>query len=733
MAYLDPQEKIWRGESGQSYAIEYIHAQRKIDSLTPFEGVDGFSAEAGLYPGTLFRFPLRNTASNLSENLYTVQKLQELLVAIREEAKFLLLFVRSVQEIEVYEIPQNGQPMLSFRVVIQEKDIMGCKRKNFMDKLKTASAHETPPPWSIELVTDFHVEVTDHSCNTTAVSHWLVVNQVGSQNQCTLDTAAKQHVFPWVGTALELNDGSSTFTSPGGRIFCFLPLPIEASSSLPVDVNGTFGLNDDRRTLKWPDTERKNDPAADWNKMLVTEVLPSCYARLLMEAKTHLCPEQFYKAWPEVDNVKNTTWEGLLLPLFKLLFNEAVVWASREGTFGGQWTGLTHGTFIPQGNTVSTVVHKVLSDCNIKLVEVPDRVWDALKHSEYFFQLTLLSPSIARSVLRSHPSSYQDFDAASRFDLLSYCLSDENYSDLDGLTLLPLADGSFVDFKVLGIAEARYICSDKYPRDLLPNIDNLLVNLPENPEIQTSLRRVALSQKTQLENLSVELVAQLLPKCFPSESSSFNAEWLERFWTWVSAHSLKHFTGKMVLPLTSESDEPSFQVTCLTEKSSVVYISEDCSSELLSALTKLQVRYIRSDEFPYLRHQNLFSYLNRYDTGGLLTAIKNACHLVSQLQNVMLTHTEACSLQLFLSTGSKHITAVHESVLHNLPIFTVLNQSKLYSIAEAKHISWQGKAVLEPVSFDISPNHLPLNLVVFSQSQNQRPLLDGIDTPNHAD
>ena len=33
---------------------------------------------AGIYPGTLFRFPLRNTASDLSENLYTIQKLQEL-------------------------------------------------------------------------------------------------------------------------------------------------------------------------------------------------------------------------------------------------------------------------------------------------------------------------------------------------------------------------------------------------------------------------------------------------------------------------------------------------------------------------------------------------------------------------------------------------------------------------------------------------------------------------------
>ena len=140
LAYLEPQEKIWRGESGQSYPIQEIHARNKLDSLMPFESVAGFSAQAGIYPGTLFRFPLRNTASDLSENLYTIRKLQDLLIAIREEAKFLLLFLRSIQEIEVHEISQYGQQMPSFQVAIQEKDVIGHKRKNFIDNLKLASA-----------------------------------------------------------------------------------------------------------------------------------------------------------------------------------------------------------------------------------------------------------------------------------------------------------------------------------------------------------------------------------------------------------------------------------------------------------------------------------------------------------------------------------------------------------------------------------------------------------------
>ena len=107
LAYMEPQEKVWRGESGQSYLIQDIHSQSKLDSLAPFEGVASFSSQVRTYHGTLFRFPLREAPSDLSENCYTVQKLHDLLVALREEAKFLLLFLRSIQNKFVSFCPLN--------------------------------------------------------------------------------------------------------------------------------------------------------------------------------------------------------------------------------------------------------------------------------------------------------------------------------------------------------------------------------------------------------------------------------------------------------------------------------------------------------------------------------------------------------------------------------------------------------------------------------------------------
>ena len=135
--------------------------------------------------------------------------------------------------------------------------------------------HSTFILFVITLATEFHVNVTDEE-----TSHWLVVTQVGSEKQSILTAAAKQHVLPWVGTALELES-----SSPEGRVFCFLPMPADVSCPLPVNVNGTFALNSNRRTLKWPGVERRNDLEAEWNQILVSELLPSCYDYLISKVQ----------------------------------------------------------------------------------------------------------------------------------------------------------------------------------------------------------------------------------------------------------------------------------------------------------------------------------------------------------------------------------------------------------------------------------------------------------------
>ena len=684
------------------------------------------------YQKTLFRFPLRSATSALSENIYNTQKLQKLTDALREEAKSLLLFLRSVDKIEVYNISQGGFHTLSFRVQIasENQGEVGQKRTTFLAQLRRA--HESQPygiTGMISFTTKFEIEVTDNNChnNQSGSSVWLVTNCIGSRESTVIAAAIKQHVFPWVGTSLELPKTQEAPIPPGGRIYCFLPLPIEASSNLPVNVNGTFSLNDERRTLKWPGRERMNDPMAEWNKLLATELLPPCYAMLLDEAMKYLQPDQFYNAWPDVRSVRGSEWEGVVRPLLNIIFSKECFWSSTIK----QWVHYSYATFIPESTTLLQVVKRVLTACGVKLVDIPQKVWNAIDYQSLRKKVNLVTANLARREIRPNTASYADESHDSKLDLLTYCLSDQNFLDLLGLHLLPLSNGTFVAFQKPRRATTLHLCSHDYPCSLLPNISHLLVDI-NNKALQSKLDKVATSGKTQLQTLSVQTVAKLLPSCCPPEwtwsqtvslpSPSFPSDWFQTFWNWVKKHNLSYFANQLVVPLAIRDTRYGFKVTKLVRSSSsaVVYISEDCSPHLLSALTKLQVQCTIYKHVDYLWHRQLSSFLNMLNPSGVMTAIANANEYI----HTSFSSSEASELQRFLALyiHNYSLNTAQHKVLKNLKLFTSVNKQGLYSAVQASNGSWGNRAIKEPHGHSIPTSSLPSNLVVLS-GDNQATIL----------
>lgn len=250
VGYLDPQMRIWPRESGRSFTLKELQG---TDNVTPFDGISDFvSIGMNSYPKTIFRFPLRKKPSDLSENIYDIPKVHTLINALRKEAKLLLIFLRSVDTIEVYDILRDGSQKLCFKTEILDKykQSLGRKRKKLLDRLRSEyDSKSYNISGGFEFSAKFSIRVSGMDLSETehGESSWLVCNQVGSDNKAILEAAKKQKVFPWVGAAFELKEVPKC----GGRIFCFLPMPVEAASNLPVHVNGTFGLTDDRRSLKW--------------------------------------------------------------------------------------------------------------------------------------------------------------------------------------------------------------------------------------------------------------------------------------------------------------------------------------------------------------------------------------------------------------------------------------------------------------------------------------------------
>ena len=720
---MEPQEIIWN-DSGQLFDIPTLHANKITHALSPFEGICEFSASEPRFPGTIFRFPLRTSKSELSENVFSLDQLRELFEAVKEEAKVLLLFLRSVDKIEVYEKNDSGAT-LSFRVCIQEREALAVHRKRFMDQLEE-NYKKAPLNAITELLSEFYVEVKDYSLplSPPMISHWLTCTAVGSADQEVLTLAAKRKTVPWVGTALELN-GSCIVSHSQNRIFCFLPMPLEANSPFPIHINATFGLNDDRRTLKWMDLERKNDLTAKWNTMIVSRLLPHCYFQLLIYARQHLKPQEFYQAWPDISKTSKSPWEALLQPLFESLLEKPIV--STQGIRDAKWIMPKDGVFVLlEEQQPPTVVLDTISKCAMKLVMVPNSVLAALDHFD--ITVMMVSPKFTKECLRKNPQSYVSLIRADKYEILQYCLLDDKYHDLQGINLLPLAEKGYSDFR-----EVKYLCTENCPAFLLPNQSSILVNVLTNPELYQGLTEVAQSGTTQLRELTTLDVVRLLPRPtvrFPTQIhpiSDFKLpkDWFEKFWKWVEDKALDQFSGKLLVPVKVPSRFSLFSVVNITElkKSKVLYIPSDSRASLpqfIKALSKLQVLCCQEKDFPYVLHKQLSSILYTVNhPTNVLDAISCSSANISQ---VSLSKDEAESIKEFLS-GSLHTDELDDkrlAVLRNLPVFTTSTNTsnKLCSVSNAASSSILGVAMREPDRFVLNSSCLPSSVYIFLANYN---------------
>ena len=94
--------------------------------FSPYKGIFDCSDEVfsrGFYDGTLFRFPLRKTSSELSETVYSADKVETLFESFKADSHLMLLFLQYLEEIELYVREElDAIP----RKVFQGED---CRRK----------------------------------------------------------------------------------------------------------------------------------------------------------------------------------------------------------------------------------------------------------------------------------------------------------------------------------------------------------------------------------------------------------------------------------------------------------------------------------------------------------------------------------------------------------------------------------------------------------------------------
>ena len=312
IGFIDPHEEHFSEDrsprTGFDCRLDGERLTKTPDQFAPYKEIFDCDEEVfhrGHYDGTLFRFPLRTTPSELSKTVYSVDKVTNLFDSFMADAHLVLLFLRNLEAIELYVREKSeAQPRRVFRVKISDgcAQLARSKRNEFFAAVVPGS-HMTEPvtvtyPITVEIETDCH-----RKSHSFLVTRYCCGGQVSAQFERLL-TDEDLSYLPSVGVAMALPSGANAQTPDvAGHVFCVLPLPVQAKSmtGLPLHVNGFFALTQNRRHIKTPNVDQEErakltDKSLLWNCCLLEEAVPKAYAALICEAIENNVPaESIYK------------------------------------------------------------------------------------------------------------------------------------------------------------------------------------------------------------------------------------------------------------------------------------------------------------------------------------------------------------------------------------------------------------------------------------------------------
>ena len=270
------------------------------DQFLPYKGIFDCTEDVflkGRYRGTLFRFPLRTEPSELSQTLYSDEKVEHLFASFCADAHFVLLFLQHLESVELFVREKSeSEPRKIFQVQISRESLafVGAKRQEFYNAITPGKRMAEPVTvtYPITMVVQFSNENVER--HSYLVTSYCSGGEVSSTFEKLL-TDKELSYLPSVGVAMAIPSESTSGTpNIRGHVFCALPLPVQKKSltGLPVHVNGFFSLSQNRRHIKTPNAdqevqEKLTDKSLLWNTCLLEEALPQAYSTLIKEAIDH--------------------------------------------------------------------------------------------------------------------------------------------------------------------------------------------------------------------------------------------------------------------------------------------------------------------------------------------------------------------------------------------------------------------------------------------------------------
>ena len=375
------------------------------------------------------------------------------------------------------------------------------------------------------------------------------------------------------------------------KIFAGLPLPL--LTSLPVHLNGSFILAEDRRSIRF-DGDGQVNPESRYNRWFLSEVVPPLYIFLLdIFLQSHQGPKHWCQWWPGTrprqDVITGAVVEGFYQHLLRTTRRICLDLA------GGKLQ--PRQARLLEDPTSQSPVNKFCQELKPhRMVILPSHTirQQALKAGMDHVDPPLIKQEImsnANWVVQAFNCGQLTFDDLD--GIIQYLLN-SGISNLVGLRLLPLADGQLTTIEYTNTTETHYYW--KYlsrHRNLFPLRYFVDPRFKANTLVEAG--------RLNIEALNSSAVQKLVREKF-SESpvrspvTADEQSWIRSFW---SSYILMPLKAQDVqdFPLVTTSDPTkniSLQYLGLNDG---VFLADDSADDwLVNTLTKLGAIIVRKQQ-----------------------------------------------------------------------------------------------------------------------------------------
>ncbi|XP_072348602.1 sacsin isoform X1 [Scyliorhinus torazame] len=702
---FDPQEKLFgEQEAGYIWSLDDPEDKKALehsrDQFRPFryamEATGTITWTNALkehyFKGTLFRFPLRTEPSEILDNLYDKAKIFDLFDSFRADEDMSLLFLRNVISVCIKHIDTSGNLAVLLEVTAFQPEHVPSFNHNL-------NVERQQLVFNVKSCT--YIRAISHRVATEEHhNHWLITNCTGKIGKwANLDDLAERLSYtPYVGLAFLLSKAETIETDARtdfeGRLSFFLPLPNNEANKtgLPIHINAFFGLSDNRRHIKWIESDQRYDDAAKWNELLIEKIFPCAYCQLILDAitlaqKAVLKPSSVYHLWPDLEKMnRKERWIKITKETIKRLLGLNVLCLA---ACEQKWIRADKAIFLQCHDRLD--IRQAIENLLIReaqpLVRVPHHVFKTILFTlENQSHLNVVTPASLRNILQHCNLDTTPYEQ--KLKLLEYVLSDDQYSSLNHLQLLPVSGGAFVKFQISPSDDPVFTDSAKFPRILLPSLERSFLPEDLSDALQQHLKKMAHNQIfSNLICLDVGAVKQQIRKALPdnwtkklgrvtwdiTNSQHPPVQWLAQFWDFLNKNckTLDKFEGLPLIPLNSLKDSTnSLQLAHLSKNITTIFQMQNgykLPDTISSIITRAGGSVVRnSDEF--LKHPQLAEYVFVPNPNNILKLFLNlGCdQVVKEIGSMSIEDRR--SLRDFLAEASIFDTD-EINMLFKLPIF----------------------------------------------------------------